>query len=153
MVSLVCTKQDLIPMDHTSIRWLKPDTDHELAKEYWGEREQDLSYEPWVQAHKLGTQYAALVQDDKIVSRAGVWRYSDEAWKVAAVSTLDGFCHKGHTKRIGAFVAAYILASGRLATCSTDDGNIAMIATAKRVGFQKIPEERVWWVYPLSPDL
>ena len=93
------------------------------------------------------------MQDDKIVSCAGVWRYSDEAWEVAAVGTLDGFCHKGHTKRIGAFVAAYILASGRLATCSTDDGNIAMIATAKRVGFQKIPEERVWWVYPLSPDL
>ena len=68
------------------------------------------------------------------------------------MSTLDGFRRKGYAKRIVSFVTAYILASGRLAMCSTDDGNIAMIATARRVGFQKIPQEKVWWVYPSLPE-
>ena len=71
MVFLGCTEQDLIPMDHAGIRWLKPDTDYGLAKEYWGERGQDLSRDTWVQAHELGYRYAVLVQGDKAVSCAG----------------------------------------------------------------------------------
>jgi len=142
MISFVCSKQDLIPVDATGIRWLEPEADYALARAYWRGHGQDLSRDIWEGAHASGYRYAALVREGQILSCAAAWRYSDEAWEVAAVGTLEGFRRRGYATRVVAFVTAYILASGRVATCHTDEDNIAMRATARRVGFREVPEGR-----------
>jgi predicted GNAT family acetyltransferase len=138
MISLVCTREDFIPADdQTGIRWLDPQVDYALAKAYWRGHGQGLSRETWEEAHATGYQYAALMQEDRIVSCAAAWRYSDQAWEVAAVGTLPAFRRRGYAARVVAFVTAYILASGRVATCHTAEDNLAMRATARRVGFRE----------------
>ncbi len=42
---------------------------------------------------------------------------------------------RGYAKRIVSFAAAHILACGRIATCTTERENIAMIRAAESVGF------------------
>jgi len=152
MIFFICTKQSFIPIDSAKARWLERDADYELAKDYWRDLRLDLLHSTWLKAHEFGYQYAAIVENDRIVSCAGVWRFSEEAWEVAAVSTLESFRRKGYSKSIVAFVTAFILKAGRLATCSTSDDKIAMIATAKSVGFQQVPQEKIWWTCPKLPD-
>ena len=142
MISLVCSKPDLIPVDDTGIRWLDLEVDYALARAYWRGHGQDLSRDTWEGAHVSGYQYAALVREGQILSCAAAWRYSDEAWEVAAVGTLDGFRRQRYAMRVVAFVTAYILAAGRAATCHTGEDNAAMQATARRVGFREITEGR-----------
>ena len=125
--------------------------DYELARELWAKFPYSLSLEQWVTAHSYGYQYVAILDQGQIISSAAVWRFSEKAWDVAAVGTLEPYQRKGYSKQIASFVTAYILESNRLATCATRDGNIAMIATAKSVGFQIIPPEEVWWTYPKLP--
>jgi predicted GNAT family acetyltransferase len=143
MISLVCNKQDLVPADDAGIRWLDPDADYILARVYWRGHGQKLSRETWEDAHVSGYNFAALVREGQIISCAAAWRYSDQAWEVAAVSTLEAFRRQGYATRVVAFVTAYILASGRVATCHTAEDNIAMRATAGRVGFREAPEGEV----------
>ena len=75
---------------------------------------------------------------------AAEWRYADDAWEAAAVSTLESHRRRGYGKRVVAFVTAHILASGRLATCHTAPDNLAMLRTALRqqpaVGVGYVPE-------------
>lgn len=143
MISFVCSKQDLIPVDDAGIRWLDLAADYALVKAYWRARGQELSRDTWAQAHASGYRYAALVREGQILSCAAAWRYSDEAWEVAAVGTLEGFRRQGYATRVVAFVTAYILVSGRVATCHTDEDNLAMRATARRAGFREVPEGEV----------
>ena len=152
MIYFTCTRQEFVPVENSGVRWLEPDRDYELARTFWAAYQSDLSYERWAKAHEFGYQYAAVVEDGKIISCAGVWRFSDDAWDVAAVSTLTNFRRRGYSKRVVAFIAAYILEAGRVATCSTGDINIAMIATAKSVGFKEIAPDKVWWTYPRLPE-
>ena len=126
--------------------------DYELARRYWEGWGQTLSFNVWKTAHAYGYQYAAIVEREGIISSAGVWRFSEECWEVAAVSTLASHRRQGYSRRVVAFITAYIHASNRLATCSTGDENIAMIATARSVGFRPVPAEQVWWRYPQLPD-
>jgi len=141
VISFVCDKQDLIPVDASGIRWLDQNADYELARAYWRGHGQELSRATWEDAHASGYRYAALVREGQILSCAAAWRYSDQAWEVAAVGTLEGFRRQGYATRVVAFVPAYILASGRAATCHTAEDNIAMRATARRVGFREVSEE------------
>jgi predicted GNAT family acetyltransferase len=144
MVSLVCTKEDFLLVGNSSgIRWLDLEADEVLAAAYWRERGQDLSRATWEEAHASGFRYAALVQGGRIVSSAAAWRYSDAAWEVAAVGTLEAFRRRGYATRVVAFVTAHILDAGRVATCHTADENVAMRATARRVGFRRVIEEDV----------
>ena len=140
MVHLTCTQNDLTSLNCSSVRWLDRDADFELAREFWLALQQELTYPEWVEAHVLGYTYAAIVEEGKVISCAAVWRYSEQAWEVAAVVTRDGYRRRGYAKQVVAFVTAYILRNGRLATCTTHDDNTAMIATAKSVGFKAQPE-------------
>ena len=152
MAHLLCTKETIIPVDGSGVRWLDPDADYGLAKTYWGELGQDLRQSTWRQAHEHGYRYAAIVQCERIISLAAVWRFSENAWDAAAVSTLEGYRRRGHAKRVVGFVAAHILDSGMAATCCTRDSNAAMIATAESVGYRRVPLDEVWWTYPKLPE-
>lgn len=152
MIYFICTPSNLLPADFTHIRWLEVDRDYPLAKQYWQALRQELRQNTWEKAHDYGYSYAGLIEGERIISCAGVWRFSETHWEVAAVSTLPHYRKQGYSQRAVAFVTAYILASGRHATCSTEDHNLAMIHTAQGAGFQRIPGEQVKWSYPRLPD-
>jgi len=148
MVSFSCTRSTFVPVDTHRVQWLQKDVDYGLARDYWQNSRSPLTHPTWIMAHSIGYQYAAILDQEQVISLAGVWRFSDSAWDVAAVSTLEPFQRQGFAKQVVSFVTAYILDANHLATCSTGDTNLAMIATARSVGFQQISPEDVGWTYP-----
>ena len=153
MVYFICTTQDFLPIPTPEVHWLSPQQDYDLARAYWvASSSQDLAHSTWLKAHEFGYQYAAILEASQVVSCAAIWRFCDAAWEIAAVGTLLPYRRRGLSRQVLAFLTAYTLAANRTATCSTDDTNAAMIATAKSVGFQMIPAEKVWWQYPKLPD-
>ena len=145
MKYLICSKSDFSPVDFTGVRWLEQESDYPPAKQYWKAFDQDLDDITWSKAHEFGDRYAAFLEGGQIISIAAVCYLSDEAWEVAAVSTLKSYRRKGYSKRVLSFITAYILETGRLATCSTNEDNVAMIAAAKSIGFQEVPRDEAWW--------
>ena len=152
MVYLACTKDTFIPSDMASVRWLIKDIDYNIAQWYWDQFQSPLTYHTWITAHAYGYQYAVIQEDDKPITCAGIWRFSERVWEVVAVSTLAAYRNRGYAKQTVSFVTAYILGANRLATCSTNAENAAMIATAKSVGFEIVAQEAVQWKYPELPD-
>ena len=71
----------------------------------------------------------------KIVARAAIWKYSQTAWEVAAVSTLPEHRGKGYGEMLVGHCTAIILRNGKVATCTTSDTNIAMRRLIEKVGF------------------
>lgn len=152
MVYFSCTKDTFTPFVIKSVHWLLKDKDYEVARWYWQQLQSPLTYETWIMAHAYGYQYAVIFEEDKPITCAGVWRFSESAWEVAAVSTLAPYRQQGYAKQAVSFVTSYILGSDRLPTCSTNEENAAMIATARSVGFQIVAKEEVWWKFPELPD-
>jgi RimJ/RimL family protein N-acetyltransferase len=152
MAFFVCSQNNFIPAECENVLWLDKNVDYELARMYWQEWEQTLAHTTWKKAHEYGYRYAAIIENNQIISSAGVWQFSENWWEVVAVSTLENRRRKGYSKSVVAFITSYILKSGHLATCSTDDNNFAMIATAKSLGFQQISPEEKLWSYPELPD-
>ena len=152
MIYFTCSKEDLVPIVWGNVRWLDQTVDYELAKHYWQALGYPLSQRTWRSAHEYGYRYAAIIKNDQIISCAGEWRFSEDCGEIAAVSTLEQYRRRGASKQVVAFITDYILSKGKTATCSTDDDNIAMIATAKSVGYREIPKDKVWWTYPRLPE-
>jgi predicted GNAT family acetyltransferase len=117
------------------VRWLDWDQDYPLARAFWPP-DFPLTQEVWEEARALGYRYYAIVEGDEIASIAAEWRYSDEAWDVAAIVTAPAYRRQGYAKSVVSFVTGQILEAGRVATCTTQHDNIAMIRTAESVGFQ-----------------
>lgn len=134
------------------ISWLDVSTDYPAAREYWAAFDQPLTFSTWETAHQFGYQYAAILRDGNILSCAAVWKFSDDTWEIAAVSTLPEHRQKGYSKQVITFLTMYTLEQGRKSVCSTNDDNAAMIATIKSVGYEELPEDKIWWVYPRLPD-
>ena len=152
MIYFLCTPADFRPVPTPGVRWLEREADYALARRYWLDVGQSLKRSTWDAAHEYGYQYAAILEGGQIVALAGAWRFAEECWEVAAVSTLPAFRRRGYARRLVTFVTAFILQSGRSATCSTDDDNRAMAATAESVGFRQVPAAEVWWKFPQLPD-
>ena len=133
-----CTGQTFRPRLDYPVRWLDVEQDYELARAYWT---LPLTREDWRQFREDGYEYAAVVEEGRIVSLAAAWRYSDSAWEVAAVSTVPAARRKGYARTVVSFVTAYILASGRKATCLTLRDNLPMQRTAESVGFYRAPRQ------------
>jgi predicted GNAT family acetyltransferase len=147
-----CTKQGINLLKLEEIRWLDPDEDYELSRQYWAAFGQKLSQFTWKTANNYGYQYAGFIIENVIISIAAAWKFSDKVWEVAAVSTLEAYRRLGYSKQVVMFVTKYIIDSGRLASCSTNDNNLPMTATALSIGFQEISVDKVWWKYPNLPD-
>ncbi len=131
-----CTKQSFTPTNTRRVRWLDQNADFPLARNYWALFGQPLTRQTWDQVHdELGYRYAAIVENGHILSCAAVWCFSRYVWDVSAVSTAPASRRQGYAKAVVSFVTAHILESGRTPMTSTDDDNLAMIATARSVGF------------------
>lgn len=136
MITLTCDRSSFEPTDFSNVRWLDWDADFERAQRFWPPYA-PLSRQIWDQARRDGYRYCAIIEGGEIAAIATEYRFSDEAWMVAAVRTGALFRRRGYGKSVVSFVAAHILAAGRLATCVTRDDNIAMIRTAESVGFRR----------------
>ena len=131
-VNLECVADTFRPRQPHVVRWLDVEADYPLARDFWAF---PISPEDWRGFRDEGYQYCAVVEDGRIVSLAAVWHYSDQAWELAAVSTLPEFRRRGYSQSVGSFVTAAILDQGRRATCLTAADNVAMQQTAQSVGF------------------
>ena len=70
------------------IRWLSKE-EYNIFSEHLrlcGQRE--ISKEAWNQIYDAGTLYCALMIDGKMICRACVEKYSDDAWEIADVRTV-----------------------------------------------------------------
>lgn len=108
------------------------EADYPLARDFWAF---PISPEDWQGFHNEGYQYCAIVDAGCILSLAAVWRYSDQACELAAVSTLPEFRRRGYGQSVASFVTAAILREGRHATCLTAADNAAMRRAAESIGF------------------
>jgi hypothetical protein len=139
-VFYACRTETFRPRTRHAVRWLNPHSDYALARAYWNLKPgNDLSLEHWQEAHDLGFSYAAVVENEQIISLAAVLRYSDAAWELAAVSTNNPANRlRGYAKSTCSFVTKYILGTRRTATVGTGLDNTAMQRTAESIGYQKV---------------
>jgi RimJ/RimL family protein N-acetyltransferase len=133
-IEYTCTHEAFKPDTGYPVRWLDVERDYDLVRAFWSK---ESLLDEWRSFKCMGYTYAAVIEDDAIVSLAAVWACSDSTWEVAAVSTWPSARSKGYAKSVVSFITQHILASGRLATCSTHATNIAMQRTAESVGFQQ----------------
>jgi GNAT superfamily N-acetyltransferase len=91
-VNLECVAAEFRPRQPHAVRWLNWEEDYTLARDLWAF---PISRDDWLGFRDEGYQYCAVVEDGRIVSIAAVWRYSDHAWELAAVSTRPEFRRRG----------------------------------------------------------
>ena len=122
-------------------RWLEIPRDIPLLNELWETSSgRGLADAEWEQIARDGYRYAAIVQPGVIVALAAAWKRSASEWELAAVATREGHRRQGHATYVCAFVTAYILAEGRHATCTAHLDNRGMIATALKLGYERLPD-------------
>jgi GNAT superfamily N-acetyltransferase len=137
-----CTRASFRPDAGHPVRWLDWEQDYELASTIWPQ-EFPLSRETWLEARELGYRYCGVVDrrldgGTRLLAIAAVWRYSETAWEAAAVRTQPDARRRGCAKAVVSFVTAHILDSGRRATCTTGQGNVAMQRTAESAGYRLV---------------
>ena len=132
-----CTRQTFRPDARYPVRWLDWDQDYALARTMWPDT-CPLTPAVWREARESGYRYCGAIEQQRIVSIAAVWRYSETAWEVAAVRTRPEACMRGYTQAVVSLVTARILDAGKQATCTTARDNVAMQRTAESVGFNRI---------------
>jgi RimJ/RimL family protein N-acetyltransferase len=134
---LICDRGTFVAAECGAARWLDWDADFEMAQQYWSRIPCALERKDWDEARDAGYRYCAIIQDKQIVALAAEYRFSDEAWMLAAVSTAEARRRRGYGKQVCSFVTAHILESVRLATCETRVDNVPMIRTAESIGFRR----------------
>ena len=141
-IKLKCTKDSFKGTTNNCVLEFDAYKNYEQLNEYFGSFDKSfmcskeeyfgdgIDYELW-------DDYV-IWEDGRIVSRAAIWKYSQTAWEVAAVSTLPEYRCKGYGEIIVSHCTALILNNGKIATCTTSDTNIAMRRTAEKVGFMEM---------------
>jgi RimJ/RimL family protein N-acetyltransferase len=132
--NLECVADMFRPRQLHAVRWLDVEADYPLARGFWAF---PISPADWRGFRDDGYQYCAVVEDGRIVSIGAIWRYSDHAWELVAVSTRPKFRRQGYGQSVASVVTAAILSEGRRATCLTAADNVAMQRTAESLGFYR----------------
>lgn len=136
-VVYACTDETFHPCILYPVRWLEQYRDYELAQAFWP-ASVPLSREHWNEAHQMGYKYCGVIEQDRLVAVAAEWQNAQTSWEVAAVHTCPEYQRQGYAKTVVSFVTRRILAAGKMATCTTASGNLAMQRTAESVGFYRI---------------
>ena len=101
-----------------------------------GQRALDES--TWKEMYAEGTAYCGLFVNGEMAARAGVEKYSLNAWEVADVRTAAPHRAQGYAFQVCAFVLDYILAHGKTATIRTEADNVKMQRVIERLGFSRL---------------
>ncbi|MCL2772478.1 MAG: GNAT family N-acetyltransferase [Oscillospiraceae bacterium] len=130
--------------DDVVIRWQKVPDDYSAVRQYWLDKSPDWqsSVEEWAQWMEKeksdnGCFYCAVFRNGKIIAIGSVEKYSENKWETAFVRTLIAERNKGYAKMVCYFVTKYILDSGKIATCRTDEENYPMRNVIKFLGFKE----------------
>ena len=141
-VRLTCDPQAFRPAADARVRWLDQAADFDLALEAWHATGITITRADWDDWHRQAYRYCGIVENGRLVSSAAVWAYSPAAWELAAVRTDPAHRRRGYARAVCAFATTYILAHGRIATCTTHPDNTPMLRLATSLGFLAEPEVR-----------
>lgn len=119
-----------MPVNCNKVRWLNEDDFHYM-NEFC-----NMNIETWNGAKKEGYTYCAIIEDDKIISLAAVWKYSTDKWETAAVNTRKNHENRGLAKQVVSFITDYILSQNKIPTLTTGENNIPMRKVAETIGFK-----------------
>ena len=133
-VQLICGGANFRPAPLQSARWLDPRGDYPAAGLIWSSV-MDLSLEEWLGFWDEGYEYCGIFDGGRLVARAAAWRYSDDAWELAAVGVLPEWRRRGLGKAVCTLATSRILEAGRTATCTILADNVPMLRTAQAIGF------------------
>lgn len=135
-LEFTCTRATFRPDLRHPVRWIDVEDDYARVRAFWPD---ELPREEWRSFAGMGYTYVAVLEQDAIVASGAVWRWSDDAWEAAAISTAASHRQRGYATAIMTFLTQHILDSGKLATCGTAVDNIAMQRTMLHVGYQPKP--------------
>ena len=138
-LSLWCDAHAFQPVREYDVRWLDWDHDYELAATAFPTK--GLSRADWLAVREIGFTYCAVVEGERALSRAAVWRgvpYGDHGWEVAAVWTCEDRRGRGLARSTVSFVTECVIANDRVATLHTPPTNAAMLRAARSVGFEVV---------------
>lgn len=137
-VKLTCRPESFRTIETTGVRWLDWDADFELARQTWVAKSLDLSRSDWLDFGPMGYRFCAYVEQGSVLALASEFRFSDTAWMLAGVQTLESHRLRGLGTKVSAFVTASILEAGKFATCETAWDNVPMLKTAARLGYVEV---------------
>lgn len=89
----------------------------------------------WNKIYDEGTIYAGLFLEGKMVARACVEKYSNEAWEIADVRVVNVFRNRGFAYALCSYVLYYILNNKKIPTIRTEDDNYPMQKLISKLGF------------------
>ena len=126
--------------DDVIIRWLNMPADYELFCEHLRERYPDREFpiEDWLKWEEQGTPYCGLIKNRKMIARAAAEKYLEDKWETSDVRVWVSERGNGYAKQICYFVTKFILENNKIATCRTEEDNIAMQKVIHALGFEKV---------------
>ena len=137
-----CMKEAFSGSSHTCVKAFDAYACYDALQEFYITFDKNLvfSKEEYFQSSVPSDLWDDYViwENGKIIARAAIWKYSQTAWEVAAVSTLPAHRGKGYGTMVVEHCTAMILKSGKIATCTTSDTNTAMRRVAEKAGFSEI---------------
>ncbi len=140
-LSYVCDVQSFQPAQTRDARWLDTEDDFAVLQHFHETRDpsgQPFSWADAVKWKESGFTDAGIIEGGVLVSRAALWIYSEDAWELAGVFTVPTARGAGLSRSVSTFVTSAILEAGRLATCHTAPGNVAMRRLAESLGYKLI---------------
>jgi predicted GNAT family acetyltransferase len=82
-------------------------------------------------------RYCLLYINDIPVARGAVEFYSEAAWEAADIRTAREYRCRGLAKELLRFLSQYIVAHAKIATCRTQEDNIAMQKVIHAIGYKQ----------------
>ena len=138
-IKFKCTKDSFRGSSHNCVMEFDAYENFEQLSEFYVSFDKNLIFSK-EEYFKGGIPYDmwddyVIWDNGKIVSRAAIWKYSQTKWEVAAVSSLPEYRGKGYGEMLVGHCTAIILSHGKVATCTTNDTNIAIRGLLEKVGF------------------
>lgn len=138
IVRFVCSKADFSSFKDGRVEKFDAFENYDMLNRFFGEHDKSLmqpkeeyfsefDFDKW-------EDYVIIINDE-IAARAGIWKKSDDMWEVAGVSTAPKYRKMGYGEAVVRYCVAEILRRGRVAACTTEKTNTAMIKTALKAGF------------------
>ena len=138
VVTFTCTKEDFAGSFDSRVTEFDAWENYDLLNEFFGAHDASLmcSKEEYFDGFDTSTwtDYV-IIEDGAIVSRAAIWKRSDDVWEVAGVSTRPDRRSEGYGAAVVKSCIAKIVENDKTAACTTRPNNIAMINTALQAGF------------------
>ncbi|MCL2404253.1 MAG: GNAT family N-acetyltransferase [Defluviitaleaceae bacterium] len=85
-------------------------------------------------------RYCLLYHDGLPVARGAVEPLTDEVWEAADMRTAKVYHGKGFAKEMLRFLSQYIIEHGKIASCRTEEDNVAMQKVIKSVGYKEMAQ-------------